>query len=443
MSVGARKYPYAVRSGSMIKTSLVCKHICSLTHFLLMAVTLIIGLVSCNSRSYECTDSLGCIEVNADEPIRIAYLLTLSGTTQSLGQDALGGIELAIDGYQGKIFGRTIELSGEKPDCEPEEMLTAATRISLQPNVVGVIGPFCSQSYNSTYNVLVNAGQVMIGLPPLPVLEPFGGPTSAPGLFRLTIDLATHGNTIAQFAYSQLGVRQAAIIMDGSQSSAGSTSAMELQQAFANAFQQLGGRITVIGEIPPDRIDVQNILNDLVKEPPEVIYLPVFEGAGSDILSRLSSQPELKDSVFLGDIDFLTKGLILSSESILADRVYLVGPDLNYPDYRKFMEQWLLMFNKPPQSVYPIYAYDSTHILLAAIADLAELDKNGNMFIGRQALRQKIADTQDFEGLSGNISCHQSNECNLSQTFVIYYIPQTQGDGWQWPPLIVWKPNGQ
>jgi branched-chain amino acid transport system substrate-binding protein len=412
------------------------KQNCSHKSFLYFVVISIIALVSCTSRDYICTDPSGCIEVKTGNPIWIAYILNLSGVTQSMGQESLDGIKLAINGYQGKIFGRTIELIGEKPDCLTEELLTAATRIALQPDIMGVIGPYCSQSYDSIYNVMSNAGQIMIGLPPLPRILPLIGSTPIPGLFRLTIDISAYSNTIAQFAFSQLGVQRAAIITDGSQSS------IEYQQGFTNAFQLLGGKITSNAVILPGSLDIQYIVSDLVKEPPEIIFLPLFEHARSTI-GFLSKQPELKDTKFLVDINFLATAINRFGDSLPVNRIYLIGPDLSHPAYHSYMKQWLLTYDEPPQSSYHIYAYDTTRILLEVIAKLGKVDPSGSMYIGRQALSLEISKTQNFEGLSGKITCQQSNECLLSQSVVIYSMPETQGVWWQWPPPVVWKPVGE
>ncbi|MEM9776106.1 MAG: hypothetical protein AAF902_16125, partial [Chloroflexota bacterium] len=60
----------------------------------------------------ECTDALGCVEVEAGDPINIAYMIVTSGAVAFLGEDQVGGIEIAIDDRGGELLGREIELTG-------------------------------------------------------------------------------------------------------------------------------------------------------------------------------------------------------------------------------------------------------------------------------------------------------------------------------------------
>ncbi len=62
--------------------------------------------------TYECTDPIGCVDVAPDEPVHIAYMLTISGGTAFLGEDSRGAIEIAIDD-KGQILGHDILLTGE------------------------------------------------------------------------------------------------------------------------------------------------------------------------------------------------------------------------------------------------------------------------------------------------------------------------------------------
>ena len=36
-------------------------------------------LTACGGAAFECTDEIGCVDIAPDEPIHIAYMLTISG----------------------------------------------------------------------------------------------------------------------------------------------------------------------------------------------------------------------------------------------------------------------------------------------------------------------------------------------------------------------------
>ena len=82
----------------------------------------------------ECSDPLGCVEVDADDPVTIAYMLTTSGATAFLGEDSLGGIEIAISDRGGEILGHEIELAGEDSLCSAEGGQSAVARAVREMN---------------------------------------------------------------------------------------------------------------------------------------------------------------------------------------------------------------------------------------------------------------------------------------------------------------------
>src|SRR5215211_2244733 len=62
------------------------------------------------------TDALGCVDIAPGDPIHFAWALTVSGATAPLGEDARGGVEIAIDD-KGELLGHPIELTGEDTLC--------------------------------------------------------------------------------------------------------------------------------------------------------------------------------------------------------------------------------------------------------------------------------------------------------------------------------------
>ena len=64
---------------------------------LLAALLFTLVLSACGGSAPECEDSIGCVEIAEGEPIRLAYMLTISGATAFLGEDSRGGIQIAIE----------------------------------------------------------------------------------------------------------------------------------------------------------------------------------------------------------------------------------------------------------------------------------------------------------------------------------------------------------
>ena len=109
-----------------------------------------------------CEDELGCVVIGADDPIVIGSMLTVSGPTAFLGNDSLGGIELAILGRDGMLLGREIELVEEDSLCSAEGGQQAAQRVAADESMLGVIGTSCSSAGVAALPIISEAGLLMI-----------------------------------------------------------------------------------------------------------------------------------------------------------------------------------------------------------------------------------------------------------------------------------------
>ncbi len=112
---------------------------------LLAALLFTLALSACSGGDeLVCEDTIGCVTVAPDEPITIAYMLTISGATAFLGEDSRGGIQIAIDDRGGKLLDHDINLKGEDSGCSAEGGQTAAQKLAADTQIVGIIGSSCS-----------------------------------------------------------------------------------------------------------------------------------------------------------------------------------------------------------------------------------------------------------------------------------------------------------
>jgi branched-chain amino acid transport system substrate-binding protein len=97
----------------------------------------------------------------------------------------------------------------------------------------------------------------------------------------------------------------------------------------------------------------------------------------------------------------------------------VVGFRICYPDvtpeamgggYPKFVEEYKKDYGEGPTSGFHANAYDAAIMALKAIEAVAKTDSEGNLFIGRQALRDAVYASK-FEGLSGPIACDAYGQC--------------------------------
>jgi branched-chain amino acid transport system substrate-binding protein len=93
--------------------------------------------------------------------------------------------------------------------------------------------------------------------------------------------------------------------------------------------------------------------------------------------------------------------------------MYLSGPDLGFGNeiYDTFLETYRTEYGGDPTAAFHAHAYDATMILLDAIEEVAQVADDGTLLIGRQALRDAVASTSGYQGITGTLTCDPNGDC--------------------------------
>ena len=244
-----------------------------------------------------CEDAIGCVTLGPDDPVTIAWMQTVSGPTSFFGDDAVGGIEIAMEQRDYTVLGREIELIGEDSLCNPEGGQTAAQRLVSDPQVVAIIGPSCSSAAVPAIPIASNAGFLMVS--PMTTSSALTNPDRdaggvwMPGFFRTVYNNLLEGAVAAQFAYDELGARTMATIHDGS------NYAFDLALATERNFAEFGGEITFSGAVNVGDTDMTAILTNIASNPPDVLFFPIFQPEGDYLVAQAKFIPGLEDVIML------------------------------------------------------------------------------------------------------------------------------------------------
>lgn len=65
------------------------------------------------------------------------------------------------------------------------------------------------------------------------------------------------------------------------------------------------------------------------------------------------------------------------------------------------------------------YAYDAVNLLFNAIEAVKVTERDGTFNMGRQALRDALYATVDFEGLTGKLSCDEFGDCAVTRVKIV------------------------
>ena len=409
---------------------------------LALVVLLSLALSACGggAAEYVCEDAIGCVNIAPDEPVHIAYMLTISGATAFLGEDSVGAIEIAVEDRGSELLGHEIQLTGEDSGCSPEGGQTAATKVAADPTILGLIGTNCSSAMTAAMSTISSAGLSILSPSNTGPALTLDGETWQPGYYRVCHTDLFQGAVAAQFAYNELGARTLATIHDGS------PYADQLQAVMAGEFERLGGVVTFQGAVNVGDTDMRTILTSVAADPPDVLYFPIFEPEGPFIVQQSSEIAGLEDTTLVG-ADGLLVDSFPENSGANADGMYLSGPYVTGAPYDEFLAKWETKYGGVPPSGFHAFAYDGTNILLDAIATVAVVDDDGTLHVGRQALRDAITGTSTT-GLSGAIDCGDNQfavglahgDCATGEALGVFQITSAEIDGGNWPPKVIYNP---
>lgn len=360
---------------------------------------------------FQCSDSIGCIDVAPGESIRIGVLQALSGKVAPLGLEQVRGIDLAMDKRQGKFLGHGIVLQTEDAGCTGEGGANAALKIIADPQTVAILGTTCSGEAASASKVMSDAGLTMIsGNNSAPYLTAIAGkraPNWQPGYFRTAPNEEASGKAAAKYAYHELGVRKAATLNDGDIYSRG------LTEGFGLAFQQLGGKIVLSASINKGDKQMQPVLAAVMNSGAQLLFFPLFQPEGNHVLLQARKTAGFEKIILMSDGALIESSFI---ESVDDEGIglYFVGPSRpGGPEVDALAKDYEAKFNTSPASSYYLSAFDAAGLLMQAMEKVAITAPDGSLHIGRLALRNALYATRGFKGITGTLTCDEFGDCAI------------------------------
>jgi len=257
------------------------------------------------------------------------------------------------------------------------------------------------------------------------------------GYFRTAHNDKVQGAVAAEFAFKQLKVTKAATIHDGS------IYAQGLTNVFAENFKKLGGTITAQEAVNVGDKDMKPVLTRIAAGKPDLVYFPIFIAEGGFIASQIRDVPGMEKVVMMG-----ADG-IFSPDFLKAGGKNTIGMFWSSPNfeafgsgYKEMVDKYLKKYNvKSVLAPFHAHAYDAAMMYFAAIEKVAQKGADGSLLIGKQALRDAIAATKDFKGLTGNLTCDPYGDC-ADPKIAIYRATADDFAKLQMPTKPVWFPGG-
>ena len=407
---------------------------------LFSAIGLLAITLSPISAEASCDDPLGCVEVRADDPIVVGAMLVVSGAINYLGEDTLGGVELALLDRDNSLLDHEIELVVEDSLCTAEGGQVAAQRLAADPTVVGAIGTNCSSAAQGAIPIISESGLVMIApsntSPSLTNGDIAAGGSHLPGYFRTSQNGLIEGMRLAEFAIHALETETLATVHDGDPYTSG------LARAVADTFADLDGDVVFEGAVNKGDTDMSSILTEIAVIQPDVIFVPLFEPESNFFAAQLQYIVGLENTIIIGGAASFSSSFPENTGDA-AIGIYVSGPLVSGEAYDQLLAKWVDEYGSDPPSGYHAHAYDATNLLLNALEAVALVDDDGTLIFGRQAIRDAVAATEDYPGLTGRLTCREDSpfagDCSPGTALAVFEITEAEVYDDNWPPPIAWN----
>jgi len=362
---------------------------------------------------FACEDEIGCVTYGPGEPIRIASALVISGPNIDLGTDSQYGVEIAID-FKGDVLGHSVELQAEDDGCSAEGGQTAGQKIVSDPTIIGVIGTSCSGAGVPMSQVISEAGYVMVS--PSNTSPTLTDPDIAwnPGYLRTAHNDNIQGAAMARFAQEVLGAKSVAAIHDGDPYTE------SLAKVFVESFEGRGGTVDLFTAVNKGDTDMRPVLTAVAAAgPPDVLYYPVFTAEGGFLTKQAKEVAGLENTI-LSAADGMISAAAAEAVGDAGEGMYFSGPNTGFLGgaYTLFLQAYVEKTGGDPISVFHAHSYDATNLILNCVEEVAAQDDDGTIHVGRQAMRDCLYATYQYEGLTGLLTCDEYGDCADAQIVV-------------------------
>ena len=329
----------------------------------------------------------GCTGNSADE-IVIGEYSSLTGGTATFGRSSDQGVQLAVREINaaGGVLGKMLRVVVEDDQSKPEEARTAVLKLLKQDRVVAVLGEVASSRSLAAAPECQRAGVPMISHASTnPKVTEVGD-----YVFRICFIDPFQGSTMAKFAAQTLKAKNAAILRDIK-----NDYSVGLANFFRDEFLRQGGKILTDVSYSEGDIDFKAQLTAIRTTKPEVIFVPGYY-TEVGLIARQARELGITVPLLGGDGWDSAKTLEIGGDAVNGCYFsnHYASDDPN-PAVQGFIKKFTEKYSAVPDAM-AVLGYDSALVLADAMRRAGSVDG--------PKLRDAIASTKDFEGISGKIT---------------------------------------
>ena len=334
------------------------------------------------------------------DTIKLGAIMPNTGSFATFGQSSTKAMRLAVEELNsaGGVLGRQIELIVEDDQCRPEEAANAAQKLVHQDRVLCVIGEVASSNTLAAAPISQDARTPQVTPASTnPAVTEVGD-----HIFRVCFTDDFQGLVMARFAREELDARTAVIFSDVS-----SDYSRGLAEVSRETFTAAGGQVLAEESFTQGDRDFRAQLTKLRGLNPDVIYIPAYY---SEVALILSQARQLGITAVGIGADGWDSPKLVEIAGEAAEGGFFsnhYSKDDPRPAVQDFVAAFEARYNEVPDALAAL-AFDAIRIVAQGIerAGVAE----------RAALRDALARTRDFDGVTGTITIDENRNARKSAT---------------------------
>lgn len=361
---------------------------------LLLVLFLAVGLFAGCSQEAGTETEEGSNEASDKETVKVGLNYELSGNVATYGQGLTEGVELAMEEINaaGGVLGKQVEMVKLDNKSDSAEAANVSTRLATRDNVVAILGAATSGNTKGAIPPAVqNKVPIISASATADDVTVDSNGNVREYAFKTCFSDSFQGVTMANFAYDDLGFKNAAILMDNT-----SDYAKGLAAAFNETFTDLGGEVLTEEAYAAKETDFKTVLTNIKGKNPEVVYLPGYYEEVSLIIKQAR---ELGlDVPILGADGYDSPKMEEVAGSDFLNDVYFTNhysPQDDAEEVVKFREAFNGKYGKEADG-FNALGYDLAYLLADALERAGEADS--------EKVKDALAATEGFKGVTGTLS---------------------------------------
>jgi branched-chain amino acid transport system substrate-binding protein len=337
-------------------------------------------------------------------PIVIGHFASMTGPQATFGISTDQAIRLAIKekNAAGGVKGRKIELVTLDDAGKQSEAATAVTRLINDHHAVAILGEVASS--------LSLAGGPIAQKSKVPMISPSSTNPDVTDVgdyvFRVCFLDDFQGWVDAKFSKENLKADKAAILYDQAQAYSSG-----LADYFEKAFKEMGGTIVTKQAYTGGNLEISSQLQSIKGAGAQVVFLPgYYSDAGTIIRKAREAGIAIP---FVGGDGWDSEELPKIAGDAINGNFFSnhYAPEEDRPEVKHFVEAYKKEYGKTADGLAAL-GYDAALVLFDAMERAPSL--------GGKDLRDAIAATKNFTGVTGTFSIDENRNAMKSAVIVEY-----------------------